>query len=262
MSGGSAVCRWCGRADTALRCARCGSDAVRAMVIGARRTAEELGRAFPGATGHHLAGESMVSAIDAARVWWWPRRGPNRRTGRVRRRAAAGQLGAAGPPGPAGGRGHPAAVAGGRGAGAVPRRRRRGGRGRGGGDPHGAGADPVGSGGARRRSNWTRAAEVGLPPSVHLAALDGSAAAVDALLSEAGLPGPVTGAVDVLGPVELPAGVRRPAGTDADVDVSPDARRGGSRSGLALAGALRRPPVCSAPAATTRPFACRSTRCT
>ena len=34
--------------DAALRCARCGSDAVRAVVVGARRTAEELGRAFRG----------------------------------------------------------------------------------------------------------------------------------------------------------------------------------------------------------------------
>ena len=27
-----AVCRWCGRAEPTLRCARCGSDAVRAVV--------------------------------------------------------------------------------------------------------------------------------------------------------------------------------------------------------------------------------------
>src|SRR6185312_4008656 len=42
------VCRWCGREEPALRCARCGSDAVRAVVVGARRTAEELGKTFPG----------------------------------------------------------------------------------------------------------------------------------------------------------------------------------------------------------------------
>ena len=34
-------------AETA-RLSRCGSDTVRAMVVGARRTAEELGKAFPG----------------------------------------------------------------------------------------------------------------------------------------------------------------------------------------------------------------------
>ena len=49
-----AVCRWCGREEPTLRCARCGSDAVRAVVVGARRTAEELGRAFPGTHGDHL----------------------------------------------------------------------------------------------------------------------------------------------------------------------------------------------------------------
>lgn len=44
----SPSCRWCGRVDADLRCARCGSSAVRAVVVGARRTAEELGRALPG----------------------------------------------------------------------------------------------------------------------------------------------------------------------------------------------------------------------
>ncbi|WP_084956721.1 primosomal protein N' [Thermoactinospora rubra] len=40
-------CRWCGRVDAAWRCPRCGGAGLRAVVIGARRTAEELGRAFP-----------------------------------------------------------------------------------------------------------------------------------------------------------------------------------------------------------------------
>ena len=146
-----AVCRWCGRADTALRCARCGSDAVRAVVIGARRTAEELGRAFPGATVITSSGESMVTA-DRRRPRSGRRHAGGRtaRAGRVRRGAAAGQLGAAGPPGPARRRGHAAALDGRRGAGAVPRRRRCGGGGRRVVHPDGAGADPVGSGGARR----------------------------------------------------------------------------------------------------------------
>jgi primosomal protein N' (replication factor Y) len=58
-----AVCRWCGRADQALRCARCGSDAVRAVVVGARRTAEELGRAFPGTPVITSGGDAMVAAV-------------------------------------------------------------------------------------------------------------------------------------------------------------------------------------------------------
>jgi primosomal protein N' (replication factor Y) len=40
-------CRWCGRIAGVWRCPSCGSGRVRALVVGARRTAEELGRAFP-----------------------------------------------------------------------------------------------------------------------------------------------------------------------------------------------------------------------
>ena len=63
---------------------------MRAVVIGARRTAEELGRAFPGATVITSSGESMVSAIDAgpALVVATPGAEPVR-TGRVRRGPAA-----------------------------------------------------------------------------------------------------------------------------------------------------------------------------
>ncbi|WP_149359796.1 primosomal protein N' [Lolliginicoccus suaedae] len=45
---GAYSCRWCGTAEQQPRCRRCGSVKVRATVIGAKRTAEELGRAFPG----------------------------------------------------------------------------------------------------------------------------------------------------------------------------------------------------------------------
>ncbi|WP_433184805.1 primosomal protein N' [Actinoallomurus sp. CA-150999] len=41
-------CRWCGRIAGMWRCPECSSPHVRAVVVGARRTAEELGRAFPG----------------------------------------------------------------------------------------------------------------------------------------------------------------------------------------------------------------------
>ncbi len=57
------MCRWCGREEPALRCARCGSDAVRAVVVGARRTAEELGRAFPGTTVVTSGGDTVVSTV-------------------------------------------------------------------------------------------------------------------------------------------------------------------------------------------------------
>jgi primosomal protein N' (replication factor Y) len=45
---GPASCRWCGRVAAGYTCPRCGSRRLRAAVVGARRTAEELGRAFSG----------------------------------------------------------------------------------------------------------------------------------------------------------------------------------------------------------------------
>ncbi|MGH3831144.1 MAG: primosomal protein N' [Pseudonocardiaceae bacterium] len=47
-SAGLASCRWCGVVEAGYRCPACGGGRLRAMVIGARRTAEEFGRAFPG----------------------------------------------------------------------------------------------------------------------------------------------------------------------------------------------------------------------
>jgi primosomal protein N' (replication factor Y) len=43
-----AYCRWCAATEAAFRCPTCGSRRLRGQIIGARRTAEELGRAFPG----------------------------------------------------------------------------------------------------------------------------------------------------------------------------------------------------------------------
>ncbi|MFJ9817050.1 primosomal protein N' [Streptomyces sp. NPDC101151] len=40
-------CGWCGRDEGAWHCPECGGFRLRAQVVGARRTAEELGRAFP-----------------------------------------------------------------------------------------------------------------------------------------------------------------------------------------------------------------------
>ena len=44
---GLPTCRWCGRAEVTFRCGGCGGRRLRAGVVGSRRTAEELGRAFP-----------------------------------------------------------------------------------------------------------------------------------------------------------------------------------------------------------------------
>lgn len=40
-------CGWCGLTEPDWRCAACGERRLRALVVGAARTAEELGRAFP-----------------------------------------------------------------------------------------------------------------------------------------------------------------------------------------------------------------------
>ena len=42
------LCRWCGTPEPRFTCPHCGSHKLRAATIGAGRTAEELGRAFPG----------------------------------------------------------------------------------------------------------------------------------------------------------------------------------------------------------------------
>ena len=47
-AGSAPTCRWCGHVAHVLTCPECGAHEVRSLVIGAGRTAEELGRAFPG----------------------------------------------------------------------------------------------------------------------------------------------------------------------------------------------------------------------
>ena len=44
---GALRCGWCGRGEGAWHCPECGASRLRAQAVGARRTAEELGRAFP-----------------------------------------------------------------------------------------------------------------------------------------------------------------------------------------------------------------------
>ncbi|MGE2834441.1 primosomal protein N' [Mycobacterium sp. SMC-4] len=231
-----AVCRWCGRDDVTLRCARCGSDAVRAVVVGARRTAEELGRAFPGTPVVTSGGDSVVAAV------------PQRPTvvvatpgvepvaeggygaallldcwallGRQDLRAAEDTL-----------RRWMAAVA-------LVRSRTDGGvavvvaesaiptvqaliR-----------WDPVG----HAEAELDARGEVGLPPAVHMAAIDGTTDAVHALLDAAELPD----RSEPLGPVELPFNARRPAGLAPDEPVSRMLVRTPRDGGLALAAALRK----------------------
>ncbi|MEU7379539.1 MULTISPECIES: primosomal protein N' [unclassified Streptomyces] len=47
QDAGALGCGWCGREEPGWHCPECGSFRLRAQIVGARRTAEELGRAFP-----------------------------------------------------------------------------------------------------------------------------------------------------------------------------------------------------------------------
>lgn len=234
-STAAAECRWCGRADPALRCARCGSDAVRAVVIGARRTAEELGRAFPGVAVVTSAGETIVDRIDdgAALVIATPGAEPVAPggygaallldswalLGRQDLRAAEDTLrrwmAAAALVRPRGDGGVVMAVA----ESSIPTVQAL------------IRWDPIGHADAE----YTGRAELGLPPAAHLAAVDGDADSVAALLESARLPD----GADVLGPVPLPPGVRRPAGVPAELPAIRMLVRIPREHGPALAAALR-----------------------
>lgn len=232
----AAECRWCGRAEPALRCARCGSDAVRAVVVGARRTAEELGRAFSGTPVITSGGDAVIREVGdgPALVVSTPGAEPVAEggygaallldawalLGRQDLRAAEDTLrrwmAAAALVRPRADGGVVAVVA--ESAIATVQALIR--------------WDPVGHADAELDGRG----EVGLPPAVHMAAIDGTTAAVEALLQTAQLPD----TAETLGPVELPAGARRPPGLDADADVSRMLVRVPRDGGLELAAALRR----------------------
>jgi primosomal protein N' (replication factor Y) len=59
------ACRWCGVAALRWACPACASQRLRATVIGAARTAEEIGRAFPGARLVTSAGGKVLDRIPA-----------------------------------------------------------------------------------------------------------------------------------------------------------------------------------------------------
>jgi primosomal protein N' (replication factor Y) len=68
LGGGGAVpsCRWCGHLAGDWTCAHCGSRRFRAAVVGARRTAEELGRAFPGTVVRTSGRDEVLARVAAA----------------------------------------------------------------------------------------------------------------------------------------------------------------------------------------------------
>ncbi|WP_197506025.1 primosomal protein N' [Mycobacterium sp. 852014-52144_SCH5372336] len=231
-----AVCRWCGRAHPSLRCVRCGSDAVRAVVVGARRTAEELGRAFPGTTIITSGGDAMVAEVPPrpAVVVATPGAEPVAAGGygaallldswallgrqdlraaedTLRRWMAAGALVRN-----RGDGGVIAVVA----ESAIPTVQAL------------IRWDPVGHADAELNARG----EVGLPPDVHMAAVDGPPEAVHALLDIADTPE----GTEQLGPVDLPVGARRPPGLASDTTVIRMLLRVPRDTGLALSSALRR----------------------
>jgi len=63
--GGVPTCRWCGRTfgPPGFSCPHCDATAVRTGVIGARRTAEELGRAFPGVPVRTSGSGEVLAAV-------------------------------------------------------------------------------------------------------------------------------------------------------------------------------------------------------
>jgi primosomal protein N' (replication factor Y) len=58
-------CHWCGAIATNWTCPRCGSGRLRALVTGAARTAEELGRAFPGIPVRTSGGQHVLATVTA-----------------------------------------------------------------------------------------------------------------------------------------------------------------------------------------------------
>jgi len=64
-SGEVPGCRWCGALAADWACPRCSSGQLRALVTGAARTAEELGRAFPGVPVRASGGPQVLAEVPA-----------------------------------------------------------------------------------------------------------------------------------------------------------------------------------------------------
>jgi primosomal protein N' (replication factor Y) len=62
---GRLSCRWCGAVVASFRCAACGGSRLRALAVGARRTAEELGRAFPSVPVRTSGRDAVLRSVDA-----------------------------------------------------------------------------------------------------------------------------------------------------------------------------------------------------
>jgi primosomal protein N' (replication factor Y) len=61
--GSGVTCAWCGTRPLRWECSTCAGRTLRATVVGARRTAEELGRAFPGVPVRTSGGETVLATV-------------------------------------------------------------------------------------------------------------------------------------------------------------------------------------------------------
>lgn len=200
------ACGWCGAPDSGFRCVACGSRALRAGVVGAGRTAEELGRMFPGVRIRTSGGGEILDSVPAgpAIIVSTPGAEPTAEGGygaallldswallgrpdlRAVQNALRLWIGAA----------------------ALVRSAADGGR-----VFLSADSDsPVSQALVRwDPQGWAEReladrAEVGFPPAVHLLAVDGPASALAEVLAALRIPDEV----EVLGPVDLPAGEELP----------------------------------------------------
>ncbi|MEU0500805.1 hypothetical protein [Nocardia sp. NPDC005998] len=228
----SPACRWCGITEAAFRCPACASRALRAVVIGAARTAEELGRAFPGVPIRGSSGgaildtvepgpQVIVATVGAEPVlpggygvallldgWALLSRADLRAAEDALRRwmSAAALV-----------RNHGQVIVMAEPSLPTVQALLR--------------WDPVG----HARAEVASRAEVGFPPAVRMAAIDGTSDSIAELLSAAKLPD----SVDRLGPVPLPPGARKPFDSgDSPAEVERMLLRVNRASGAALARAL------------------------
>ncbi|MFC9658844.1 primosomal protein N' [Nocardia sp. NPDC127606] len=228
----SPQCKWCGITEAAFRCQACGARALRATVIGAARTAEELGRAFSGVPIRTSGGGEVLDTVEpgaqvvVATVGAEPlvRGGYGvallldgwALLGRADLRASEDTLrrwmGAAALVRP---RGQVIVMA----------------------EPSLATVqalvrwDPVNHAAAELEAR----ADVGFPPAVRLAAIDGTTASIAELLDATTLPD----GTEILGPVPLPPTARKPfSGTDSPAEVERMLLRVARSDGAPLARAL------------------------
>lgn len=232
---GELSCRWCGRPELRFVCAGCGGNRVRALMVGDKRTAEELGRAFVGVPVVTSGGDKILDAVPAGPrvVVATPGAQPradggygaavlldtwaqlDRQDLRAAEEAVRSWMAVATLVRPRADGGRVVVVA----------------------DAALAPVqtlirwDPVGA--AEQELAMRR--ELGFPPAATMASVDGPPAAITAFLGLIELPA----GASVLGPVPLPPGVRPPAGLDLRDGVERVLLRIDRSRGRELAAALR-----------------------